>query len=422
MTVDAAPVTEIGYAHGGTGGYGGTGGWWPLGWDEETTPELRWPASVSVFDAMRSQDAQVASVLRAVTLPVRRTTWRLDGSGCREEVTRHVSQDLGLPVVGFPPNVATRTRGRFSWDEHLYHALLMLVFGHAYFEQQYRIDTAGLAHLRRLGYRPPRTLSAVTVASDGGLVSIVQHPRPGSGVKAKPIPVDRLVAYVNDREGGNWLGRSLLRPAYKFWRLKDPTLRVQAQTNERNGMGVPLYEGSETEKTRDDLVEGAKLATSWRSGSQAGAAIPHGANLTLKGVEGELPDAMPAIRYYDEQIARAVLAHFLNLDTKGGSYALASVQAETFIQSLQSLAQSVADTTSQHVVEDLVDLNWGSEEPAPRVVFEEIGAKQAATADSIKKLLDSGALFADRELEESLRQQYGLPPKTQPAAQPPAQT
>ncbi|TDB79834.1 hypothetical protein E1091_19320, partial [Micromonospora fluostatini] len=113
------PVSEIGYAH-------VPGSWWTT--DDEPTPELRWPESVAVYDAMRSQDAQVGSVLRAVTYPLRRTPWRLDPAGARDEVVQLVAEDLGLPVVGQAVRPVVRTRDRFSWPEHLRLALLMLPF------------------------------------------------------------------------------------------------------------------------------------------------------------------------------------------------------------------------------------------------------------------------------------------------------
>ena len=71
-TTPAAPVREIGYAHEHASNF-----WAQL--DQESTPELVWPLSVYVFDQMRRQDAQVSSVLRAVTPPIRRTQWRVDG-------------------------------------------------------------------------------------------------------------------------------------------------------------------------------------------------------------------------------------------------------------------------------------------------------------------------------------------------------
>jgi ATP-dependent protease ClpP protease subunit len=107
------------------------------------------------------------------------------------------------------------------------------------------------------------------------------------------------------------------------------------------------------------------MATAWRAGANVGAAIPTAPKLDLVGVTGTLPDADPAIRYYDEQIARAVLAHFLNLGTQTGSWALGSTFADFFTLSLQAIADQIADIATQHIVEDLVDWNWGPDETAP---------------------------------------------------------
>lgn len=387
-----------------------TGFWSPPDNSYETVPELRWPLSVQVYDSMRRQDAQIRSVLRAVTLPIQRTQWWLDPNGARDEVVQMVSDDLGLPIKGASVEATKRSRDRFSWFEHLRLALLMLPFGHAMFEQEARIDNQGRARLKRLGYRPARTLSGFNVAADGGLISIHQW---GHIDTAGPveIPVNRLVAYVYEREGGNWAGNSLLRPAYKNWLLKDRLLRVNTMTVERNGLGIPVYTAAADEA---NLVAGEALARSVRAGVDAGAALPNGATLRLAGVDGTLPDALPSIRYHDEQIARAVLAHFLNLGTQTGSWALGSVMSDFFTLSLQALAQQIADTATQHVVEDMVDWNWGtpdSPEPAPRIVFEEIGSQQAATAQALKFLVDAGLLVPDESTEEAARQRFGLPPK-----------
>lgn len=384
--------------------------------EDEKTPELRWPLNVDIYDTMRRQDAQVISVLRAVTLPIRRTEWRIDANGAPAEVAQFVAENLNLPLVGAEQAPRpVRTRDRFSWQEHLRLALLMLTFGHSFFEQTYRYE-AGRFHLRKLGWRPPRTIAKVDVAADGGLVAIEQH---GTGPKRARMKVDRIVAYTNDREGGNWLGASLLRPAYKFWILKDRLLRVGAQTVDRNGMGVPVYKsppaperltGDELEAwQKDELKRGLDLAKSFRSGNQAGAAISHGAEMELLGVKGTLPDADKPIRYYDEQIARAVLAHFLNLGTETGSWALGSTFAEFFTLSLQTVANQIADVATQHIVEDLVDINFGTEVPAPRVVFDEIGSRHPVTADAVRALIECRALTADDELETYLRTVYGLP-------------
>jgi hypothetical protein len=103
--------------------------------------------------------------------------------------------------------------------------------------------------------------------------------------------------------------------------------------------------------------------------------------------------------------------------------------------SLQTLAEQIRDTATSHIIEDLVDINFGENEPAPRLVFDEIGSRQAATALALKTLVDAGVIRPDEVLEESSRQQYGLPPadpstvRTPPAPtgpqdvmQPPTQT
>jgi hypothetical protein len=384
------PVRERGYAS-------SSSGWWG-DLTTETTPELQWPLSIFVFDRMRKQDAQVSSVLRAVTSPIVRTQWRIDGTGCDPEVTRFVSTNLGLPIEGTEGDNRAQLRGRdrFSWDDHLRLALLMLPFGHMFFEQVYRLDeAAGMYRLRKLGPRLPHTISNINVARDGGLISIQQY---GTGPTdgGVTLPVNRLVAYVLEREGGNWLGQSLLRSAYKNWLLKDRALRTWSTSIDRNGIGVPIYTAAEGEATLD---AGEALATSVRSGDNAGGAVPNGAKLELMGVSGALPDIDKFVRYHDEQIARSALGHFLNLGTQTGSWALGSTFADFFTLSLQAVAEMVRDTATSHIVEDLVDLNFGPTVPAPQIVFDEIGSRTT----ELDRVREAAGLASDADLTKFLR-------------------
>lgn len=397
----AAPLYEMGYQYDGAAGF-----WGHL--EMEETPELQFPLSIRVFDRMRRQDAQVGSVLRAVTLPVRRTPWRIDPNGADPKIVKHVADDLNLPIVGEPTQVRRRSKDRFSWKEHLQLALLMLPHGFSYFEQVYDIQSAlpGGTHLKKLAWRPARSIQIANVARDGGLVSIQQN-----GVE-KPIPVEHLVAYVNDREGANWYGQSLLRTCYKNWLIKDDLLRTDTQTIRRNGMGVPLYTGFESEGEKDPgLKKGLALAQSWRSGELSGGAIDHDAKMELLGVSGTLPQALPSIRYHDEQIARAVLAHFLNLGGGDGghSYALGATLQDWFSLGVQSTGGLVRDTANAHVIEDLVDLTFGPDVVVPKLVFDEIGSKADAVIQAIAYLVSSGVLHPDESLEHFVRTTLGVP-------------
>lgn len=411
--VSTAPLVEKGYTS------GTTNNWMGVPFDLDENPELAWPNSVHVFDQMR-RDPQVVSVLGAVTLPLRRTNWLVDPAGARSKVVQLVADDLGLPISGKSPRAMPRTRDRFSWNEHLRLALLKIVFGHSVFEQTYRIVN-GQARLRKLGWRPPKTITAWDVASDGGLQAVYQTPvltGPDQG-----IPVSQLVVYSHEREGGNWVGRSVLRAAYGPWWLKAQAMRTQAVALDRNGLGVPVYEAAPTPLglTGEDEIKawsdaevtaGLDLTTRLRGGENAGMSIANGAKVSLMGVTGKVPDANPTLRYYDEQIAGSVLANFLKLggaDTKG-SYALGETFVNFFILSLQTLAQDICDTVTQHVIEDIVDLNFGESEPAPRLVCDEIGSRQLPTAQAIQSLMQCGALTPDRTLEERIRTSFSLPP------------
>lgn len=393
-------------------------GW--MNWVAETNednPDLQWPKSINVFDRMRREDPQVKSVLRAVTLPIMRTEWAIDGTGCRPEVVAHIAADLGLPIKGQPPMAPLRTKGRLSFKEFLRLALLSLVYGHSYFEQVYdQTSDPGRTHLAKLAWRPPRTISNIEVARDGGLIAIEQGGLLGSG-KVR-IKVKDLVAFVHEREGANWLGESLLRSAYKMWILKDRVLRIQALTAERNGLGMPVFTvGEPPEGDFDQMVEwldaeikrGLEIVKQARAGEAAGVSLSKGSMFQFVGVSGKLPDTDKPIRYYDEQIARAVLAHFLNLGTETGSWALGSTFANFFTDSLNAVAQNIADVIQQHVIEDLVDLNWGPNEPAPRLVPAAIGEQQQITAEAIKGLIESGAVQVDDGLRAYVRDKFGLP-------------
>lgn len=371
---------------------------------------LRFPQSTRVFAKMGREDAQVQSLLRAVMLPIRRASWWINPNGAPEDVVSHVAGDLRMRVLGDDPNSPLGSpTGRVSWDEHLGQALRSLQFGHMFFEQVYRVGDDGREHLWKLAPRWPGTISRVNVAEDGGLDSVTQSVS-GGVVK---IPVERLVAYVYDDFGASWLGQSILRPAYKHWMIRDELLRLEQDVLDRNGMGVPIYLGSDLTNDPDgDLDRGEVLATSLRSGKTAGGSIPAGADLKLLGVSGQLVSPREAIAYHDSMILKASLAHFLNLEGKGGSYALAETQNDFFIQNLQATAEWVAGVATQHVVEDLVRVAFPEYTgPLPSVMVDPIAAKKELTAQDWATAVRDKVIIMDGPTEEHFRRTFNVPAK-----------
>lgn len=383
----------------------------------EKVPELRWPSAYDVYDDMLTSP-QVAGVFSAVIQMILGTGWRIDGTGCDPDITRHVARDLALPIVGVSASeddTSLPIEDKFSWDEHAEIAVdEYLRYGHSIFEQKAiggPDGPDGLWHLGKLGWRSGRTITKYNTARDGGLISLEQSAVRGvlSSSLAKPqaLPVSRVVVYVRNRRGGNWRGESLLRPAYPPWMMSSRAQRIELVLGERAGAPVVIYKaGSDDE----DLAAGRAIAKSVRVGKEAGVALPKGAELLLKGIDGQLPDLDKTIKRHDERIAGSVLANFLNLGSQSGtgSYALGSTFFNAFILALRKVAKDLARTASRHVVADLVRWNWPGER-APRLVFDEIGAQRDALIQALATLVQAGVLTADQDLEQFVRAAIGIP-------------
>lgn len=416
----AAPRTEKGYVNG-AAGLAGTA--WGLGFDEfEQVPELKWPNSVWTYNRMLREDARIASVLRAIGLPIRRTQWRIRPNGARPEVVKHVAADLGLPVEGEPDDnrPTPRMRGKFSWSAHLQEALKCQQYGHAAFELSYEVID-GRARLKRVSPRPQSTIAYWNVDRNGDLLSIQQWPAgtfgapgmmvmlPGSGM-GEAITSDRLVVYLREPDPGVWTGNSLLRPCYKHWRLKDELLRIEAAAARRHGIGVPWMKGNESDSQDEERMgELLSVVSNYSGGESAGMVLTEGEEAGIMSPSGTPMDPRRAIEYHDHAMALVALAHFLNLEGKGGSYALASVQSDTFVQSIQTVAGDLRDTAQASIVEDIVNRNWGIDEPAPLLVFDEIGSRQDPVAAALQMLVNAKLLTPDDRLEAFLRDANGLP-------------
>jgi hypothetical protein len=423
----ATPVSEAGYVTGSLD----VDGW--TAWDPfEKTPELQWPASVAVYSRMDNEDSRVTSLLEALSLPIRSAEFRIDPNGAPDEVAEFVSRNLDVPVVGEDSvkGQPLRSRGRFTLGEHLDEVVSpTLQYGHSVFEQVYRpraLSPDGRFWIRKLAPRPQWTIAHWHVAKDGGLDSIEQLAPASSGrivygLSPAELPINRLVVYTRNKRPGQWWGKSILRSAYKHWLLKDKLLRIEAAVAERNGMGVPVGTASKPDD-QDEVNHMAALARGFRGGMSAGVGLALGQALELLGVQGNLPDIRRAIDGHDRAIALSGLAHFLNLDGKGGSYALASVLQDPFVQAVQSYATTLVRIVNAHIIEDLVDINFGIDTNSPRLVFDPIGSRQDLTAAAIKLLADAGlfddAVSVDEAVKRAIRQRFGLPSHIEPPDEP----
>jgi len=406
------PTRDIGNTdlYWGTFGQGLLTDWW------ETTADLIWPQSVITYGRMR-QDTQIRAVLYSYLLPILRAQWWLDPEGCSDEVAQHCADDLGLPILGDDPHPGPARRRGINWRRHLRDAAYhRLVYGHMPFELRYRIDRPepGGVHLDHLGARMPWTLAQIMLNPDSTINHIVQT------TQIEPIPANRLVWYVHQQEGANWAGISMLRPAFGAWLLKHETQRVHATAIRRFGMGVPTVEAP-AGGSANQVAQAQQLASAMRVGDQSGVGLPQGYAFKLAGLTGTVPDALAFLKYLDASIAKMALAGLIELgQSEHGSRALGESFLDLFLLSLQAEADDLADTATSGqdgmpgIVTDLVDQNWGEDEPAPRIVCGDIGSNYEVTAEALWRLTQAGALVPDPALDRWIRDTWKLPERETP--------
>lgn len=399
-------------------GYFSTGN---IGDPYEDVPALMWPNSSFTYHRMRT-DAQIDALRKSVWLPLQGLNWKIGINGARDEVVNDISQQFNLPIQGDNDEFIQRGRKRFDHDAHLRMALLApTCYGHMPFEMYGDILVSDKPvdnlkwQMRKLSPRMPMTIARFDVARDGGLNGITQYGMPYDLYRSKlpssvfqtgiPIPITQLAMYTWELEAGNWQGRSMLRPLWKYWNLKDRMLRIDAIKNERFGAGIPTG----TAPPGGDPADYQKMASAMRASEKGGVGLPNGSMIGIEGVKGTLPDTLASIRMYDEQMARSFLAMFMQLgQTETGSRALGATFLDFFTDSLKALVNWYQQITFHYVICDIVDWNWGEDEQAPTLVAEESDEKPL-DASALAELCYRGALVVDAELENWIRSQFNMP-------------
>ena len=368
--------------------------------DEEHNKKLRGLDGVKIFDKMRRSDAQVAAVMGALTLPILSAERVID----RPEDDEAAAEQITDEHLDFARDNLFR---RIDFSEVLRHALSAFWAGYSWFEKVYAAQDGRLV-LDRLASRLAMTLWKWETDERGDLTGITQRVRRAGKQLEVTIPRNKVALFAVGKESGDFGGISILRPAYKSYAIKDALYKLEAIRFERYAVGVPVI--TLPDEYTDDMLTMAKdIAKNWRGAEQSFAILVGSMKLELAQLSGSQSlDIQPAIRHHNEEIAKSVLAQFINLGTsETGSRALGESMMEFFYDAIEGHAKSFAAQFNREVLWPTMDLNFPGE-IRPELRFEDLGsASLGQLATGLASLRDF--VNWDGDTENYIRRRFGLP-------------
>ena len=384
--------------------------------ESDYNSKLAGEAGLEVYDEMRKADSQVRASLMVCMLPLLSTEWYFDAA--KDEETDEVGE-VEQEVADFCSK-AMFEKMDISWTSHLTEVLTLLPFGFSIFEKTYTADDDDdHIWIKSLGYRRQKTIVKWEMEDGAAGITqqlpsqIVELDHPNVGETKVSIPSSKLLLFSYQREGENYQGVSVLRSAYKHWYIKDALYKFDAIRHERQGVGIPVIE-LPMKSTTKDREEAKAILRNIRANEQGGVVLPN-PNWKFYFADlqaGNVSDIWKSIDHHNREIAKNVLAQFLELgNTESGSRALSEDQSDFFLLALEALANMIEDVYNRHLIPELVDLNYEVKD-YPKLRHRKLGSVDYSTISTVlSTAVSAGIMEPDEDLEEWFRDMIDAPKK-----------
>lgn len=361
---------------------------------QEYNPKLKGTARIQQYDEMRLGDAHVAASLKVVKLPLLSANWDVEPGAPGREAQKQA--DFAKEQLFNGP---TRT-----WQENLTNILQHLEYGVMPFEKVFKFLPDGKIGLHKLAVRHPRTISRWELKDgENGIEQTTTN-----GVYS--IPMSKMIIFVNEKEGDNWEGKSILRPAWKHWLFKDKAELIEIMAMERHGLGVP-YGKTGTGATAEEEAKLDEILRNFRANAEGFIRFPQDFEVGMLDMKANsIKNPNDFIKRCEWAIMLNVLATFMQMGSGAvGSFALFKGSNTFFLMSLEYVAKHICQTIDKYLIKDLIDFNF--ETPIyPHLTYDKIGAVDvAALTTALQRAIQTGVLTVDPELEAFVRDAMDLP-------------
>lgn len=304
---------------------------------------------VEDFKKMLDNDGTVQALYNTIVMPILGSNWTIEPD---EDTPEGVKQSQWVEdALRTPPHKEGMST---PFDLFLAQSLRAVVEGFAPFEKVFDIKEGKLVY-RKLAWRDPTTIRFLT-DDRGGFNGLKQYAFIGNKYTDVVIPLQRSFVYTYGKEFHNLKGRSAFTSAYSAYDKKRRLLYFLEQQAQSDALKVKVVKGKEkaSQGELDATVEAVD-----ELGFKSTVGLPHGYDLDTLNNAGGL-DLMPAIEFYNAEMARSVLAMFILLGTgsKTGSYSLSQDQSDFFVQALMSIRRSLETHITSYVISDLYAYNF----------------------------------------------------------------
>lgn len=395
--------------------------------EDELSPELRFPSSITTYQKMKS-DPIIAGSLFMIKQFIRKVDWDVSPAGGIN------ASDSAKEKANIVRDSLFKGMER-SFDQLISDICTFIEVGFGFHEPTYRLSNDGNIVWRDFPARPPSSIKGFKFDKQGYVKAIEQYQVNNTfdnlsslySTTTKFIPYERLLHFRTDSEKNNPLGRSILKNAYKAWFFKTKLEEHEAIGVEREMNGLPMIElpieyfnaDQEEEPEKYSVFqEFIRMGQNARNNEQACIIIPSDVdesgkklfNFQLISSSGTRSlDTSKIIERYDYRIAQSLLSDFLLMgSTSTGSFALSDNKVNTFVQSLEAYLEVISEQFNRKAIPKLFEMNgWDMSELCQLVHKPVASATRSEIADLLQK--GNGYLTPDRTIENAVRDKYDLP-------------
>lgn len=403
-------------------------------WTErEWLRQLRGTRGLKTYREMKDNDDILGAILFAIRYLSRQVSWTIEAhddtpqSAERAEfVHQCLFEDLNL-----------------TWSDQLSEILSMLWAGFSVFEMVYKIRggdvrdptrkskfSDGKIGWRKWGVRPQDTLIDGAISdAQGGLQGFRQQ-----GISGPPVilPIEKLLLFRTEAEGGSPFGRSIFRNCFIDWYYKKNIQQIEGIGIERDLAGYPTFQQAPPVKdgpmppdlwNKDDpkmtemrnLLENAVRLI--KRDEQEGMVLPWWIEFKLVSTGSRRAfDTGAVIQRLDSRMAMTTLADFILLGSdKVGSFALSKTKTSLFSIAIDGFLDAIEAVINRFAIPQLYRVNgW----PAGEACQVHAGAVEQINLEElsnyINRLTGAGVpLFPNQALEQYLLSAARLPEPTE---------